>query len=102
LGTRSLGPAGITIAPERLAQLFSTLCFADTSVGQQASIQTSQLVAAGDAALPQHHVGEHTQWSEGWSGCSAGFEEQVGTCGAFHGVHPSACGGFNEWFVWDE
>lgn len=47
-----LGPASPASTPERLAQLFVALCFADTSVGQQARVQASQLVAAGDAALP--------------------------------------------------
>jgi hypothetical protein len=54
------------LAPERLAQLFVALSFADTGVSQQTRIQASQLMAAGDAALPQHQVGENAQRQEAW------------------------------------
>lgn len=78
--------------PERLAQLFIALGFADTGISQQTSIQASQLMAAGDSALPQHQVGQKAQRSRSLSSLSVGLE-QVGTEGTFHGVHPSACGG---------
>ncbi|RWW90784.1 hypothetical protein BHE74_00036529 [Ensete ventricosum] len=72
------------LAPERLAQLFVALSFADTSVSQQTRIQTSQLMAAGDAALPQHQVGDNAQRQGGLGVYSFFFEEQIGTECTFH------------------
>lgn len=81
------------LAPERLAQLFVTLRFADTCISQQTCIQAGQLVAAGQATLPKHQVSESAKRPCSFCGCSGVFVEKVGTECTFHGVHPSACGG---------
>jgi len=72
---------GIRSTPERLVQLGEALRFADTGVGQQAGIQTCQLMTAGHAALPLQQVGEQAQRQGGFLGGLAGV--QFGTQGAF-------------------
>ena len=82
--TRQVRASERQSAPERLAQLFVALSFADTGVSQQTRIQASQLMAAGDAALPQHQVGENAQRQGSLGVYSFFFEEQIGTECTFH------------------
>ncbi|MNV99533.1 hypothetical protein D3C71_1949110 [compost metagenome] len=43
-------------------------------------------MAAGDAALPQHQVGQQAQWQRGLGLFVGAFENQIGTEGTFHDV----------------
>jgi hypothetical protein len=78
-----------SLAPERLAQLFVTLCFANTGISQKTRVQASQLMAAGDTALPQHQVGKYAQRHGSLGVYSIAFGEQIGTECTFHdGILP--------------
>ena len=81
------------LTPERLLQFDVTLIFANAGVSEQAGIQSSQLTAADDAALPQAEGGDSAEQPGRFVAGNAVSLKQGGTEGTFHGGHPSACGG---------
>lgn len=88
------------LTPERLLQFDVTLIFTDAGVSEQAGIQSSQLTAADDAALPRAEGGDSAEQPGRFvAGNTVGLE-QGGTEGTFHGGHPSACGGAGVCFRW--